>query len=633
MAKRDTKRINIMVVAHRPAFIADNPHLKSIQVGTSQTGKLEGMDYYDNTGDNISSKNKSYCELTAIYWTWKNLDSDYYGLFHYRRYLAFMNDDETDDYDGRAYPDIQSSLGKIRLEDKRMRSIIESYDLLLPRKGDTLTTSGDISSYEHYRNSHYIKDLDYCIKLIEQKYPEVAKYTHVLNDRKAYFANMFIMKKEIFGDYCSFLFDILEDFEKNNDFSDYNTQQSRVVGYLAERLSNIYFHYLIGLDRYKVKELQIAFFENTDPEVAIQPLKVDRPVNIVLAANDYYSPYLSTIIHSISHYSSLDRTYDINILHSGISQANQSMLIDEFTDNKNISIRFANLGSRMKELAGLGTQSHITIETYFRLFIPDIMKDYDKVLYLDGDMIVKRDVAELFDENIDGYMLGACRDIDMAGVCNSNNIKSEDTIDPARSKYIKEVVKLKNINDYFQAGVLLLNLKELREKFSVSGILKVATSREWVYQDQDILNFMARGKVKHIDMRWNMLYDWEFVRIRDVISKSPAWMYKQYMESRKDPFIIHYGGSVKPWQRADTDFAIDFWCFARKSVYYELILSRMSAWAVSTKLDSIRIEPSVRITTKMARRLRREADTYMPVGTIARKPITYVSRVIKKIIY
>ena len=84
-----TPDIKIYVVCHKPSYVPENPYLYPIQVGTALNGtKLPGM-RHDDEGDNISQKNKTYCELTAQYWAWKNEDADYYGFFHYRRYLAF----------------------------------------------------------------------------------------------------------------------------------------------------------------------------------------------------------------------------------------------------------------------------------------------------------------------------------------------------------------------------------------------------------------------------------------------------------------------------------------------------------------------------------------------------------------
>lgn len=628
----DKKNIEILVVNHKPAFVPENSLLKSIQVGTSLASKeLEGVRYHDNTGENISDKNRSYCELTAIYWAWKNLDLDYYGLFHYRRYLSFSPDRADNPHPGKAYATVEQAMPEIALDETLMRETIEKYDLIIPRKDDTKTTTSDKSIYEQYEHEHNIADLDYCVDYINEKYPNIAPFSEVLHTSKAYFCNMFVMKKELFNDYCEFMFDVLESFEKDNDIASYNPQQYRVTGYLAERLTSIYFHYLQSLGKYRVKELQIAFFENTDPKLSLQPVAKTDNVAVVLAANNFYVPYISTLIHSIAENSSEKYTYDINIFHQDITSDSMRLLVGDFSDNKNINIRFCDMSSRASEYSSLFTKWHFTVETYFRLFIQDVMTGYDKVLYLDGDMIVNDDIANLYEENIDGYLLAACRDVDMIGVYNSNLLKGDNTIDPKRKNYIDNVLKLKKPFDYFQAGVILFNLVEMRKDFNPKAALKFAASHRWEYLDQDVLNYFTQGRVKYLDLSWNVLYDWEFVRIKNVISKAPLETYLAYMESRKSPKIIHYGGTIKPWQRADSDFADSYWRIAKRSVYYELILSRMAVWAGRNASKHPGVE-QVRFRTRVVRKMRHAADRVAPKGTVLRRPLTLTSQTIRKIV-
>lgn len=627
------KSIEILVVSHKSAQVADNSLLKPIQVGVDLSGaKLDGMAYYDNSGDNISKLNRSYCELTAIYWAWKNLKADYYGLFHYRRYLSFSPKQKDSPYPGRAYADLGIAESQLGLDEANMRRIIEANDIIIPRKDSSVSATNDKSIYDQYKNEHNIRDLDYCVDYINQKYPNIAPFTDALNDSKAYFCNMFIMKKDLFHDYCTFMFDVLKSFDEHNDISDYNVQQYRVDGYLAERLTNIFIQYVQSLGIYKVRELQMAYFENTDTRAKLSPVSKDNNVAIVLASNNFYVPYMSTLIHSIAEHASPKNKYDITIFHQDITPDNMSILRGEFIGLKNFSIRFYDMSSRASEYSKLFTKWHFTVETYFRLFIQDIMADYHKVLYLDGDMIVKRDVAELYAENIKGKLLAACRDIDMAGVYNSNILPADNNIDSNRKDYIDNVLRIKSPLDYFQAGVILFNLDEMRKVFDTQKALRFAASRQWEYLDQDVLNYFAQGNVKYLDPKWNVLYDWEFVRIKNVISKAPIKMYQEYMDSRMNPWVIHYGGTVKPWQRADCDFGYEYWRIARKSEYYELILGRMSDWRTknmaTAPISTGRINTRKRIINKM----RGVADRVAPVGTTRRNLITNTSRLVKKVV-
>jgi lipopolysaccharide biosynthesis glycosyltransferase len=270
---------------------------------------------------------------------------------------------------------------------------------------------------------------------------------------------------------------------------------------------------------------------------------------------------------------------------------------------------------------------HISIETYFRIFIPDIMTDYHKVLYLDGDMIVNTDLAKLYATNIDGFLLGAVRDYDMAGVYNSNNMSITNIIDPNRKNYIDKVLGLKKPYDYFQAGVILFNLDEMREKLDTSEIMKFAASRRFEYMDQDVLNYFSQGKVKYLDSAWNVLYDWNHWRIANVISRAPHKMYWEYMQSRKKPKIIHYGGSRKPWHYPEEDFGEFFWQIAKNSAYFGIIISRM----IQHRIDFPVKQPTGNLKSRLIHKVRKQINKHFPHNTPGRERIHKAKILTKKI--
>lgn len=622
MKEESTKMtdIQILVVNHKTSYVPDNDLLKPIQVGAARSDKkLEGMAYYDNEGDNISDRNRSYCEMTATYWAWKNLDADYYGLFHYRRYFSFSPDQEIDQLPSRAYPDIESAEDQIGLDEKTMRSMIEAYDMVIPRKEDMKRVANSSSIYKHYKQDHYVADLDYCLNYVAQHFPDVAPFNDVLQESEGYFCNMFIMKKELFDGYCKFMFDVLDNFEKNNDISLYDPYQYRVTGFLAERLTNIYIQYLQSLGKYKIKELQIAYFDNTTPKPKLTPVAKENNVGIVLAANNYYVPYISTLIHSIANNSSEKYTYDINIFHRDITTESMKLLTGEFAERKNFRIRFYDVSSRYEEYKNLFTRGHFAIETYFRLFIQDIMTSYHKVLYLDGDMMINADVAELYQTDVHGYLLAACPDPDTAGLYNG--------FEPQKKDYMDNVLKIEKPYEYFQAGVILFNLDEMRKTLDVKSLLKFASSYEWELLDQDVLNFIAQGKTKLIDMSWNVMYDWRRIRLTKIVALAPVALYDAYVEAHKNPKIVHYAGPEKPWQDPECDFATLYWQTARQSVFYEQIIARMGDWRIQ-HLHGVKLG----IKRRLINKARWTADVIAPPGTLRRKPITLASKTAKKVL-
>lgn len=568
------KKIHLYVVCHKAAYVPDLNCLKPIQVGTAcSKTKLAGM-LYDNDGDNISDKNKSYCELTAQYWAWKNDDADYYGFFHYRRYFSFNTEHEFEE-DG--YGNIlvnrmtERDLTRFQISDSHIQELIPKYDVITVRARDineNVKLSGAEkrkTNYTEYGNSdaQHIEDLDKALRITELKYPEfktaIQKYMH---DDKTYECNMFIMNKRLYSEYCSWLFDILSTLENEIDLEYYNQEEMRVFGFIAERLFGVYYTFLKENPSIRRMELQKILIQNTELPVKIDPVD-DQSVPIVLASNDKFVPYLSTMIESILENANPDRGYDIIVLHRDISFDNQLKIKFQAKEYMHCSIRFANVQSYFNSMK-LFVNQHLSVETYYRLVIQDLMPKYKKVLYLDADMVVECDVAQLYDIDMGEYMIGAVRDIDIAG-----QIKTDSNV----RTYVEESLGLTNPFDYFQAGVLILNLTGFRKLTSAQELIKVASENEWKCHDQDVLNKIFHGKIYYLPQKWNTMMCWrEGTRSRDdIVKKAQASLYTEYLAARQNPLIVHFAGYQKPWNEPLCDMSQYFWIYARKTPYYEVI--------------------------------------------------------------
>ncbi len=172
----------------------------------------------DDTGDNISEKNNSFCELTGVYWVWKNISCDIVGICHYRRYFV-----EDEDF-----------LSNDRIEEL----LSEGYDVILPPSN--FAPEGSIR--KQYSKNHFDKDLDILRDIISELSPKsVPAYDLFFHCNLMSAWNMLITRKEIYDDYCNWLFPILFEAEKRIDISSYDQKQSRLFGYLSERLLNVYF--------------------------------------------------------------------------------------------------------------------------------------------------------------------------------------------------------------------------------------------------------------------------------------------------------------------------------------------------------------------------------------------------------
>lgn len=563
--------IKIYVSCHKETSFPKNKLVFPIQVGAATSKKRFAGMLHDDEGQNISLKNPMYCELTAQYWAWKNDSADYYGFMHYRRYFSFNSVRlEQDIYGNVIMENIdEESMNKLKIEEKSMRGLIQQYDIITTEPL-SLKDINEKSVYEHYKNSpfHLIKDLDLTVDIIAEKYPEfmpaVRKY---LNSDYGYFCNMYIMKNEIFHDYSKWLFDILEEHEKRGDYSNYNIDEFRISGFLAERLFGIYYTHLKLQNRYKVLDLQRSLFNNTTPQTNMVPAFLTNNIPIVLSADDKYVPYVATLLQSIIDHSSQDYCYDIVILHQSISDENQNKLKLECAKYSNFSIRFFNVRGHFKNHK-LFTHRHFTVEIYFRLLLQVIMEKYKKVVYLDSDLIVNDNIANLYNIDVTNYLVGAVQDVDSAGCYNG--------FDLGRPNYFEKNLKLKDPFSYFNSGVLIFNLDEFRKLYTPEYILDLAASKKWQMPDQDVLNILCENKVKYIDESWNVMMNWnEGHECRLKVARlAPKTIYQKYLEARKSPKIVHFAGHQKPWLFIDCDFSQYFWKYSMRTGFYETILSR-----------------------------------------------------------
>jgi hypothetical protein len=223
------ENIKIFIATHKNYNFPNLNIYIPLHVG--REGKQDFGYLADNTGDNISSKNANYCELTGLYWIWKNCDCDYVGLVHYRRYFSNRG------YFVRKY-------GKNKynyiLKKEQILKILKAKDIIVPKQKKYLFQT----IREGYNKNHYSKDMDEIGKIIDSKYPEYMEtFENFMNGKKICICNMFIMKKTDFDKYCSWLFDILFELESRIDISNYNKYQARIYGFISERLFNVWIIY------------------------------------------------------------------------------------------------------------------------------------------------------------------------------------------------------------------------------------------------------------------------------------------------------------------------------------------------------------------------------------------------------
>lgn len=254
------KVVKVVVATHKEYRMPDDEMYLPLQVGADVHANVELGYTKDNTGDNISFKNDSFCELTALYWAWKNLDADYIGLVHYRRHFGYR----------RTKDPFESVLTY-----EELAPMLDEYRIIVPNKRHYYIES----LYSHYKHTHYVIQLDETRAIIEDMYPEyLPSFDKVVRRTYGYMFNMAIMEKPLLDEYCTWLFSILFELEARIERCDLEMPelsffQGRFYGRVSEIIFNVWLDYQLnrddsdggsGLTSDEVKEVPCIFMEKVN---------------------------------------------------------------------------------------------------------------------------------------------------------------------------------------------------------------------------------------------------------------------------------------------------------------------------------------------------------------------------------
>ena len=279
---------------------------------------------------------------------------------------------------------------------------------------------------------------------------------------------------------------------------------------------------------------------------------MNEEIPIFFAVDDNYIPFLGVTLESIIENSSDDYLYSIKVLYIKISKENIKKI--KKLEKENFKIEFVNLSYYIDSIKDkLYTRDYYSKATYFRLFLPNLYTQYKKILYLDCDIVVNRDVAELYNIDISDNLLGAIPDERIA-------------ITPIFREYAERVLGCKSYKNYFNAGVLIMNLEEMRNfKFQEKFMYLLEKYTFSVAQDQDYLNRICKGRIYYIDMLWN---------------KMPVG--RKNIEP-KDIKLVHYNFAQKPWHYESVMYEDFFWKYAENTEFIEEIRKMQNEYSEEEK--------------------------------------------------
>ncbi len=599
---------------HSDCRLIENEIVKPLLLGAANKN-VNFAGFKDNDGDNISDLNPIYCELTGQYWMWKNIECDYIGFFHYRRQLLFneSNNLKSDNWGLLNYDVNSKNLEKeLCIEVSNIRSIVGKYDVVLPEKWN-VQNAGSKSMYDHYLKTDKlnIKDLDKAVEIVKRDYPHFKEIIQKsMNSKEGYFTNIFVMKKEIYNKYCEWLFPILFETYESIDDKYYNTQEYRSVGYIAEWLFNLYFNYLFETNK-QIKSIHLKRTMLQGDYINIEPIirENKKSIPIVLCGDENYVKYMMTATQSIYENKGENIYLDLIFFTDKFSQETKNKIKHSLRNKIDISIRIV----EVEQFKNDKMYAHINFLTMYRLKIHEILEQYDKVIYLDSDLIVKSDISELYDIDLDDKPLGATPCFGFKCMYAIDLECDAKVYDSRLRSYMREYVEIKdkNIDSYFNAGVLLLNLDYLRKdgfgkKFEEYYNRK---KRNLLYMDQDILNYIYQGNYVDISGQWNF----GTVSEHDQQNHMPAIVKMDYDKLKKNYKIVHYIGGAKPWNYVEDEYSFEFWNYARNTLWYESILLRLQKEENSQKLGLL-----YRVYNKTPRKIRKIIRAIVPNKTKVR---------------
>ena len=293
-----------------------------------------------------------------------------------------------------------------------------------------------------------------------------------------------------------------------------------------------------------------------------------KEIPIFFAVDDRYIPFLAVSLKSLIENASKDYSYAIKVLASNVGDRNKRKIAKYETEN--VKIEFVDLQYYMEKVQDkLYTRDYFTQTTYFRLFIPELYPQYNKALYIDSDTTVLGDISELYNIDLENNLVGAVAD---------DSVEHND----AFKEYVERVIGMATYKNYFNAGVLLLNLDEMRKfDFQAKFIYLLETVKFSVAQDQDYLNRLCKGRTKLISKVWNKM-------------PIPSETIKE-----EDIKLIHYNHMFKPWHFDDVLYEEYFWKYAKMTEFYDEILNIKEEYTEQQKfIDQKQFENLVKLCKK-----------------------------------
>lgn len=571
-------KVNIFV-SHRidlDSVVVDNHVYRPVRCGACFEPDYTGPMLGDHTGENISEMRMKVGEFTVQYWAWKNMDADYYGICHYRRYLSFADKKyDTDEKNQVIERDLcERTIKKYRLDDPDyIRDTIAKYDAVVGEYADIsgmYTPRGPRPTLkEHFEayDRHLInkEDLKLFLDTLDKLYPKVGKCA------REYFAgnkfrgyNCFVLKKDLFFEMCQMEVDVLEAVKNSGQISfEHRTAlQGRTYGFMVEWMYGVYLYYLEKQKNVKIKTTQLVFFENTEAFKYPAPKKDAIPVAFL--TNRYLLPSAHVLIQSIADHAAAEDTYDIIVMHEELTKEDQQELQDAFASDSRLSIRFLDFKNALPAASNGFYWTRKDNPTLSALFLPWLLPEYKRVVYLHTDVLLRSDLRQLHDASFDGSWIMAPRD--HLRICENNYDRDVE-------KLRKHKLGMEDPYDFFSTSIMVMDLEALRSNTTYDQVMRFTTTN---FTCRDAANQLYTGNVKFLDPAWNVC-PFAGPHMKLLAEYMPKKFSDADKNAAKAPKAIHHQAFPKPWHSPFVANASIFWSVARRTVVYEQLLTEVAA--------------------------------------------------------
>ena len=266
-------------------------------------------------------------------------------------------------------------------------------------------------------------------------------------------------------------------------------------------------------------------------------------IPVFFATDNNYAPFVAITLESILENCSKDYFYHFHVLTTDLDKSYEEKL--KTYESEDVKIEFISLRETLTKIkVKFHLRDYYSIETYYRFFIANMYPQYDKVLYMDCDIVVLGDIAELYNNDISNLYLAASPEEVMAEV-------------KVFGDYVEKALDVP-VPEYFNAGIMVMNLAEFRKDNIEKKFFEMINRfRFRVTQDEDYLNVLCKGKTKILDLGWNKT------------------AFKNDKFDDKNLKLIHYKINWKPWKNRNVLYEEYFWNYAKKTEFYDLIRQKL----------------------------------------------------------